>query len=484
MKLSITGLDYLVILFYIAGIFFLAFKSGKLAHKSSDSNLMQDQYLAGKSLTFIESLCSIIATEVSALTFLGIPAFAYSQDFSFVQVYFGAVLGRIVIARLILPLIYDQGLTIYEAMAHDKGTLGGRRLVSIFYSLNKLFSIGVRLFSGSILVAEFFNLSIYFAVGIICLLTFFYTLIGGLKAVVRTDIIQMSLFVTGGFVAHYIIPDVAGVPWIELMENAYTAGKMSFINFDSPTPFITGIIGGFLFDIATHGVDQDFAQRLTGNKSQKTAQLAIISSTALSISIAFLFLSIGALLWSHYQINIAPAGVNSDKLFAYFITNHFPTGLKGLMVAGVLAATMSTLDSTINALSSCLYNDILPKRDIKKLKFYYRIDILTITLALMLVAFIASKSDGLLLLGLKIASWTGGPLLGLFFAVLVWKKWTKVNLTAPIVLIGYVFGLSAVALNTFIIEGSWHFNVYFGFISAILATSFYSRLIKNYTPRT
>lgn len=473
---SISTIDLAVVFIYLAGIFYLAFRSGKFSIKEDSDNLIEQQYLAGKSLTFFESMSSIIATEVSALTFLGIPAFAYGADFSFIQIYIGALFGRLVIAKVFLPKVYDKGITIYTVMG-KRGNENGQRATAIFYFINKILAVGVRLFSGSILVAEFFNLSIYTAVFIICVITFFYTLIGGLKAVVRTDIVQMGLFVLGGLVAHYLIPDVGGADWSEYIKIAYHNGKMSFFDFSNPWPFFTGVIGGILFDMATHGVDQDFAQRLTANKSMKTAQAAIITSTFLSIAVGFLFLSIGALLWSYYQTH-TPPGVPNDKLFAYFITQHFPAGMKGLMVAGVLAATMSTLDSTINALSACFYNDILHHKthDKKQIISFYKRDTLIITILLMIVAFIASTSDGLLILGLKITSWTAGSLLALFFATVIWPNFTKLRLDGKSVLLAYGVGILGVYINSNILEWAWQWNVYWGFILGTAVLVFKGRV--------
>ncbi len=466
LNIQITWLDYTVIAFYLLGIFFLALKSGKLSNKGSGSDLIEEQYLAGKSLTFWESMCSIIATEVSALTFLGIPAFAYGKDFSFIQIYMGALVGRFLIAGLILPRIYDKGITVYSVMA-KRGNLSGQRTVALFYFLNKLLAVGVRLFSGSILVSEFFNISIYAAVTVICIITFFYTLIGGLKAVVRTDMIQMGLFVFGGLVAHYLIPQISHSTWSEMMLVAFQNGKTSFIEFNNIWPFVTGVVGGILFDMATHGVDQDFVQRLTGNKSLKSAQKAIITSTFLSIAVGLLFLSIGALLWTHYQTHTPPA-IKNDQLFAYFITQYFPSGIKGLMVAGVLAATMSTLDSTINALSACFYNDIAHHKthDKSKITSFYQRDTLIITTLLLVVAFIASGSDGLLELGLKVTSWTAGSLLALFFATTIWPNFTKVRLDSISVLGAYILGAIAVYINGSVLQWPWQWNVYWGFTIA------------------
>lgn len=467
MNSAISTLDVLVVTLYLGGIFFLAFKSGRRNLKNRSGNLIEEQYLAGKSLTFYESLFSIIATEVSALTFLGIPAFAYGGDFSFIQIYLGALFGRLAIALVFLPKIYNQGLTVYSVMG-KKGTRNGQRFTALFFFINKLLAVGVRLFAGSILVAQFFDINIYAAVFIICVATFFYTLIGGLKAVVRTDMAQMALFVFGGVLAHFLIPKVGGQGWGELFSLAAAAGKTSFFDLSNPAPFLTGVIGGVLFDMATHGVDQDFAQRLTGNKSLKGAQKAIVASTFLSIAVGFLFLAVGALLWAHYRSAPAP-DISNDKLFAYFIVNHFPDGLKGLMVAGVLAATMSTLDSTINALSAAFYSDILhhESRDRRQIAKFYKRDTLAITLMLMAVAFVASRSEGLLILGLEITSWTAGSLLALFFASVLLQKLMRVRLDFYSVTGAYALGIAAVYLNRFVLEWAWQWNVYFGFGAAM-----------------
>ena len=477
MDYEISYIDFAVVAIYLCGIFFLAFRSGR--HNLSGDNLIEDQYLAGKSLTFAESMCSIIATEVSALTFLGIPAYAYGGDFSFIQIYIGALFGRLAIAFVFLPKIYNKGLTVYSVMGL-RGTRNGQRFTALFFFLNKLLAVGVRLFAGSILVAQFFKVNIYLAVFIICFITFFYTLIGGLKAVVRTDMAQMALFVFGGVIAHFLIPEISSQSWQDMMSLAHASGKTNFLDFSNPKPFLIGVIGGILFDMATHGVDQDFAQRLTGNKSMKSAQRAIVLSTFLSIAVGLLFLSVGALLWSHYQTT-TPPGIANDKLFAYFITHYFPTGIKGLMVAGVLAATMSTLDSTINALSASFYSDIIHHEsdDKKAIARFYKRDTLVITFLLMAVAFISSKSDGLLILGLEITSWTAGSLLALFFASVVWKEQMKVRLDFASVIGAYALGVAAVYFNRFVLGWVWQWNVYFGFAFAMAFLFAKGRLIDK-----
>ncbi|MBT7611414.1 MAG: hypothetical protein HN576_16760 [Bacteriovoracaceae bacterium] len=459
-------LDSIITLLYLIVIFILAIfsKRSKVNFNKSNKEIVTDQYLASKNLTLIESMGSLIATEVSALTFLGIPAFAFSKDFSFVHIYFGAIIGRLIIARIIVPKIYDKGITLYQIMAKENSTQKGEMLTALIYSISKLLAVGVRLYAGSILVAEFFHLNIIVALVIITTITFFYTLIGGLKAVVRTDLLQTCLFISGGIAAHFVIPEISEQSWESMIGLAHENGKTAIFVLDRWQEFFIGVFGGILFDMCTHGVDQDFTQRLMGAKTEKIAQQSIFFSSFFSIIVGLLFLSVGALLWSHFQFFNLPEGVKADRLFAWFITEHFPTPVKGLMLAGVLAATMSTLDSTINALSSVLWSDLWPNRDITKIRSYLRTDTLIISILLLIVAIISSQSEGILILGLKIASWTGGALAALFFSQLVWPNFLRTEMNSVNVLLTWVFNLSGVALNTFLVNGPWQWNVYYGMI--------------------
>lgn len=475
-------MDLIVVGLYLMMVMLVAwFSRRKLINSHNQNNqndFIDEQYLAGRSLGWFESMISILATEVSALTFLGIPAFAFEHNFSFLQIYIGAIFGRLIIALIMIPRFYNKGSTVYGVMAlRSPSTKNGQKAVATIFSLAKIFSVGVRLYAGSILVAEFFELGTMAAVIIILGLTYLYTLVGGLRAVVRTDLLQAALFITGGLVAHYLIPHYAESSWPEMWSRSLQNGHTAlYINWSS---LLIGVVGGLLFDMATHGVDQDFTQRLMAVKSKALAQRAIVVSSFFSIMVATIFLGVGALLWSFYQDHPELSSIKPDRVFAHFIINYFPQGMKGLMLAGVLASTMSTLDSTINALSSCLFNDILPHRekispfDMKKIMIR---DNLIISLLLLFVALGTQNFQGILIVGLKIQSWTGGGLLALFFAQLVWNNWFQSRLDVISVLGAYLSNIMFIALNVYLIQGPWQFNIYYGFIGALVFLAITNRL--------
>ena len=205
-------IDALILTGYILGVFGLAWWS----RQSTAGDSAESQYLAGKSLTPLESLCSIIATEVSALTFLGIPALAFDTNFSFVQIYIGAIFGRVIIALVFLPKVYDSGLTVYEVMARGIGLPSGQRTVAVMYSLSKICRSESDSFSGCILVS-FLSIDLY---GIVVTLTLPLPHWRS-QSRCSDDIVQMSLFISGGLNA-LLIPDVSGQEWGVMMEQAVT----------------------------------------------------------------------------------------------------------------------------------------------------------------------------------------------------------------------------------------------------------------------
>jgi len=459
-------IDLSVVVLYIVFIFFLALKNRTKNYDKKNTKInLANFYLADNSLSLRDSIFSIIATEVSALTFIGIPAFAYGKNFSFIYIYLGATIGRLIISAYILPKIYGKGITLYEIIVgFRKSSRAAHIALSLFYIIGRVLGVGVRLYAGSILVAQFFGINIYTAIGISALITYVYTLIGGLKVVVKTDFYQFLIFVIGGIFAHFLIANISEYSWLELMNNAYVNGKI--IDFSNLyRDLFIGVVGGILFDICTHGMDQDFVQRLLACKDLKTAQRSIQLSSIFSIFIGLLFLSIGALLWSHYQnVGLDPS-VKIDKIFAYFITNEFPIGLRGLMLAGVLAATMSTLDSTINAVGSCLSIDIWNRENVSNKSMIIQDTTLTITL-LLLVAFGASQSSGILELGLKIASWISGAILVAFITQV--SGFFKFSLNLRNVVLIIVCNLVNVSLNVYVLNGPWQLNVYYSVIGTLL----------------
>ncbi|MDA8792250.1 hypothetical protein N9N67_03330 [Bacteriovoracaceae bacterium] len=475
-----TGLDHFVIFIYFSIIILIALRTGKKQQVKSGLTSLQleeEQFLAGRNIGPWQSVFSIIATEVSTLTFLGIPAFCFNQNFSILHFYFGAFLGRFIIAKYLLPKIYQKHITVYSTFGKASGSVSAQKLITVIFIINKVLAVGVRLFSGSILIKEFFGLDIYTSITLVTACTFAYTFIGGLKAVIMTDVMQFFIFVFGGFIALYLIPDYGNSNFSEYFNSALDLNKLSLFPKNGVSSIIFGLMGGFLFDISTHGIDQDFAQRLLSTRTRQAAQKSIFISGIFSILVSSLFLLVGAFLYVYFQEYTYPEGVKADYLFAWFITNYFPAGIKGFMVAAVMATTMSSLDSAINAIMSVVFCDLRQEIDIKDYKKLYVRDIILTTFAFLIIAFISSQSSQILILGLKLASWTGGTLLavvglGLFYA-------DRLRFNFKSVFISYALSLGFIYLFHVRMNSPWELNVYIGFIIPILIHFFFFKKSKT-----
>ena len=266
--MHLSSVDVAIVVAYILLIFGIALKANIfmrrhfLAKRSEGITAIENHYLAGKSISFWEALLSIIATEFSALAFLTIPTYVYFENMSYLRFVLGALISRSLISVYFLPKVYGRGLTIFEALARGihgytninrDGELG-KKVFGLMYILAKLIGVSVKLLGGAILISEFFETSLFISIVMIALMTYLYIMLGGLKAVVRTDMLQASIFIMGGLVAHYVVGDMSSLTWGELFKYGVENGKFSLLSDSGILAFFYGILAGVAYDAATHGV--------------------------------------------------------------------------------------------------------------------------------------------------------------------------------------------------------------------------------------
>ena len=319
----------------------------------------RDYFLGSRNLPWWAVMLSVVATETSTLTFLSIPGVAYLGSLTFLQVTFGYLVGRIVVASLLLPA-YRRGelSTAYELLEARFGT-GIRRLTSVVFMVTRLLADSVRLFATAIPLALLTGWGFPVSVGVIGLLTVIYTYFGGIKAVVWIDAVQMGLYLVGALVAAVALQGLVPDGWSGILGQASAAGKLQVFDLSTaPGTAYTlwaGVLGGAFLSMASHGADQLIVQRLLTCRDLKASQRALIGSGVLVIAQFAIFLFVGLGLWVFYQGRPFEA---SDEIFARFIVEELPVGITGLLIAGVLAAAMSSLSSSINALASATAYDL------------------------------------------------------------------------------------------------------------------------------
>jgi solute:Na+ symporter, SSS family len=311
---------------------------------------------------------SVVATETSMLTVISIPAVAYLGSFVFLQIVFGYMLGRIVVAWLILPSYFKgEQKTAYTFFKERFGP-GFQRLISIVFLVTRLLADGVRLFAAAIPIKVITGLDYPVSISIIAALTLAYTYYGGLKSVIWIDVLQLAVYTFGGaFVIWYAGTHIVD-PLIPMLSDA---GKLSVIVwpesvsfiFTEPYNIIGAVLGGMFLSMASHGVDHLMVQRLMACGELRKAQMAIITSGIFVLVQFVLFLFVGMAIYGYYNgLSIAELGLTqADEVLLKFINEEIPVGIAGLLIAGLFAAAMSTLSSSLSALSSSTLFDVFPK---------------------------------------------------------------------------------------------------------------------------
>jgi solute:Na+ symporter, SSS family len=431
-----TALDAIVLIVYLAGTTALGLWVGR---RQRDA---KDYFVADRAIPWWAVMLSIVASETSALTFISTPGLSYGNapgfgNLGFLQVVAGYILGRIVVATVLLPRYFQGNLVTAYALLETRFGLATRRFTSIVFMVTRGLADSVRVFATAIPVALIIGPSVTnqayvmpMAVLLLGFLTVIYTYKGGMKAVVWTELVQATVYISGGLAALTILGRLVPGGWPAIWSGASTAGKTSAVDFNftlsNPHTVWAGLIGGAFLAMASHGTDQLIVQRLMSSRSLKDAQRAIIGSGLVVFCQFFLFLAIGLGLWAFYQ---GRTFALTDQIFPTFILEHMPAGLVGLIVAAIVAATMSTHSGAINSLAGATTHDIylpLSKRsadDPHTLKMG-RLFALGwgVVLTLGALLFPQDTKTPVVVVALGIASFTYGGLLGGFFLGIFWRR--------------------------------------------------------------
>lgn len=422
-------IDLLVIVAYLAGTTLLGIYLGR-GQKDA-----KDYFLARHTIPWWAILFSVVATETSALTFISIPGLAYITNLGFLQVAAGYVIGRVVVAYVLLPRYYQGDLVTAYALLEQRFGSATRRFASVIFMVTRAFADSVRVFATAIPIALILGPSVpqqyVMPIAILTLgaLTLIYTYHGGMRAVVWTDVLQTSVYLIGGLSAVYLLGRGVMGGWPNILYTAHRVGKLQFLDlslsFDKPHTLFAGLLGGAFLSMASHGADQTIVQRLLAASSLKDARKALIGS-GIAVFVQFkLFLMIGIGLYTFY------AGrhfATPDSIFPSFIISNMPPGLVGLLIAAILAATMSAHSGAINALAAASMHDIylpITKRSPDDPRALKTAKLFTLFWGVILLgAALLYREQGtpVVVVALSIASFTYGGLLGGFFLGILWKR--------------------------------------------------------------
>jgi Na+/proline symporter len=357
---------------------------------------------------------SIVATETSVLTFISIPGIAYRGNWLFLQLAIGYIIGRILVSIFLLPKYFSSGVTsIYEVLGNKFGSQI-QKVASGVFLVTRILADGIRYLATAVIVQVVTGWSLPVAVLVIGCVTLVYSLLGGIRTIVWIDSFQFVLYLAGGLISIFYIFTNMGIPIREALSDLNQMGKLQILNFSGdfihdPFIFISAVVGGMFLSFASHGADYMMVQRVLGTKDLASGRKAMIGSGFFVLLQFAIFLLAGSLIY----IYLGGAPIDKDREFSTFIIDHLPIGVKGLLLAGILSAAMSTLSSSINSLASSTISDWFGggKADLKKSRIISGIW----ALVLIGIALLFDEGDSaIVILGLQIASFTYGGLLGLF----------------------------------------------------------------------
>ena len=468
--MGLNTLDLVVIGCYLAGVtlFGLRFRSGQ--------QTLKGYFLADNAIPWWAISLSIVAAETSTLTVISVPGLAYDKDFSFLQLVIGYLISRVVVSFVLIPQYFRGELvTAYQLIERRFGQRL-RSLTAGVFLVTRAAAEGVRVFAVAIVVrvalgglltgVSDFERDLV-AIAIVTALTLLYTLKGGLKAAIWTDVMQQTVYVAGTIVGLVTILHLVPGGWTTVREVAGHAGKFRVFDFklDWTTKYTlwSGVIGGTFLTTASHGTDQLIVQRLLAARSERQAQVALLSSGVVVFFQFSLFLMIGAMLYVFYRsYPPAAAFTRTDTIFPVFIVSHMPHGVSGLLIAAILAAAMSNLSAALNSLSSTsmvdFYIRLRPLTSEIRRIWLSRAAMVVWALVLFGLALLARHGGRVIEVGLTIASIAYGGMLGVFLLGVLTRRASEggamMGMICGLALNLYLWLFTSVAFTWYVVLGS------------------------------
>jgi solute:Na+ symporter, SSS family len=411
----LTWADYLVIAGYLTAITAFGSWFARFQHTT------RDYFLTGRTVPWWGICFTVVATETSTLSFIGVPAGAYAGNFAFLQLAVGYIVGRILVSVLFIPAYFRGELyTSYELLQRRFGA-PVKNIAAVIFLATRTLADGVRLFATALVISVVTHVPVPWTIVLIGAAMIIYTVRGGAAAVIWTDVVQMFVYIAGALVVFFAILNRIPGGWDAIVSAGSAAGKFRMWDFSLDLTrvytFWAGILGGVALTLATHGTDQFLVQRLLSARSSRDASAGLVLSGFIVFAQFTLFLLIGVMLYAFYQTTPLPRGLTSnDEILPLFVVTELSHGAAGFIVAAIVAAALSP---SINALAATTVNDfyvkyVRPDADQPTLMRVSKIATIGWGVLQIGVALGARWIRSVLDAGLSVLSLAAGPVLGAF----------------------------------------------------------------------
>ncbi len=451
--------NFAVLLLYMV----LTLVLGALLSKKVET--ASDFYVGRKTTPWWAIGLSVLATYVSAMTFLGAPAWSYSTVLSVIAIHMNYPIVVVIVMSFFLPFFFNSDVaSIYEYQEKRFGPTS-RIIMSIVFFISQAMSSAAILYGTALVIAYITGISVVYCIIIVTLVALLYTVMGGITAVIWTDVLQALMLLGGGIIVIYQLMHKMPIPLSETLSELKSAGKMNAIDWSADltksTTIWAGVIAMSLYHTTVYGANQMMVQRTLAAKNIGDAKKSFLLMGFAAFFIYFLFILMGTLFYSYYG---GKSFDNANTIILEFIDELKIPGLMGLIVASVMAASMSSLDSAFNSLATCTTVDFYeryfkkgqsPQHYLKATRYF------TIIWAVLIIipALMYTKSTGSILEILsKVGSYFVGARLSMyglgFFSKHTTEKGLLVGVAAGMVVLILVSTYTSIAWPWYAVIGA------------------------------
>lgn len=456
------------ILFYFSILLFISWYTSRNANSES-------YYIGNKQSPWFLVAFGMIGDSLSGVTFISIPGTVAKDQFSYMQIVLGYLVGYFVIAKVLLPLYYKLNLTSIYSYLGDRFGRSSEKTGSFFFLLSRLIGAAFRLYiSAAVLQIFIFNqwgIPFWLTTTIVIGLILVYTYRGGIKTLVWTDSVQSGFLLLGVILSIIVIANELDLGFVQLITTIKNSpySQIFFWNWQEKSFFFKQFLSGAFIAIVMTGLDQNMMQKNLSMRTLPEAQKNVYWFSTIIIFVNLFFVSLGALLYTYLNSKGIAAPVKTDELFPMLALNHLGTFAAVAFILGITAATFSSADSVLTTLTTSFCIDFLRMKSDKetprekKIRHFVHISFAVILL-LIIIIFREINDDAVINTVFRVAGYTYGPLLGLFAFGLFTKLAVKdkfvpvVCILAPIISYlldtnsvrlfnGYKFGFEILILN-------------------------------------
>jgi SSS family transporter len=470
---ALTWPDYAVLGLALGVLLAIGLRFTREQHDTADF------FLARRRVPWWAACLSFLATEISAVTIISVPATAYSENWEYAQFFVGSSLAKLAVAFLFIPAFYRHDVTtIYEFLAHRFGP-ATQVTASIFFFVTRLAGSGVRLMAAALAVSILMSWPLVPTLVVFTLVSILYIAAGGVKAIVWTNVFQALLFlVAGGATLAYLLASIEG-GLATVARVAGEAGRLNVVNWGpapgdpdfwrraltEPNIVWVAVLNGLVGSMAAFGTDHDLMQRLLTVETRRESQRTLALTPLGTLVTLAIYLGLGAALYTFYTQNPGLPVSRPDAILPHYVQQVMPAVLRGLMLSAIVLAS---IDSPLGSLAASFVTDVYrPRLAPGRSETHYlrvsRASVLVFGVLLGLIAFAFSFFEGILWLAFKIAGVTFGSLLGVFLLGLLGRRRIAdgANVAAMVVMAAVCLALLVLS-ETKVLAFAWSWLVILG----------------------